>query len=109
MSELQKYVALGPLRAAHPGDEINQHIWYATPEVDARLAMMQRALEWLLSEIDSHNMALQEICGFGDNEAVACKYRQYLPRRCPDCPRYRQLDLPEVPAEFADILNRSEA
>lgn len=38
MSQLQKYVAIGPLRAAHPGDEINEHIWYAAPEVDAARA-----------------------------------------------------------------------
>lgn len=41
---MQKYVALGPLRAAHPGDEVNEHIWYAAPEADDLLASKDRDL-----------------------------------------------------------------
>lgn len=42
---MQKYVALGPLRAAHPGDEVNEHIWYAAPEADELLASKDRDLQ----------------------------------------------------------------
>lgn len=50
---------------------------------------------YLRGLINAHNDGCQSICGYGELEGVACKYRPYFPRRCPDCPTYNIIDIDE--------------
>jgi hypothetical protein len=65
--------------------EVNGQRFVVVPESVYELG--QRAI----AAIKAHNDACQDMCGHGDQEAVACKYRPYFEgshRRCPECPVY---------------------
>lgn len=61
----------------------------------ARTAAYERALAaaWeararvMFNLITAHNTECDRMCGLGDQEGVACGYRPYFPRHCPDCPK----------------------
>ena len=52
-----------------------------------RIPELHQQLVDALGLIAVHNAAVSELCGPGDQEGVACGYRPYFPRRCPECPK----------------------
>ena len=59
----------------------------------------QAETEALRSAIDAHNNGCDEACGVDDQEGVRCGYRDYFPRRCPECPKGWKIDMPDVARE----------
>ena len=43
--------------------------------------------------IATHNIGCEAVCGLGEQAGVACGYRPYFPRRCPDCARDWMIDI----------------
>ena len=63
----------------------------------AELTVWQLRVVRLEAAINWHNDSCRSICGIGDQEAVACKYRRYFEnngRRCPTCPVHDILEVP---------------
>lgn len=46
---------------------------------------LQGKLKVAIDTIKAHNDSCESMCGLGDQEGVACGYRPYFPRHCPEC------------------------
>jgi hypothetical protein len=51
------------------------------------LQSARKELTKLRVALKSHNDECASMCGLGDQEGVACGYRNYFPRHCPECPK----------------------
>jgi hypothetical protein len=76
-----------------------------------RCVRLEDEVRELTAVIQGYNDSCQELCGRGDQEAVACGYRPYFEnngRRCPACPVHDLIDLP-VGKDCESAANRGEA